>query len=84
LLNLNPKSIGWKYLSFQVARLTQDQTLQDDSKSEEVVIVPLAGNGLLSFNDETLELGRDDLFQQKPATCKNDFSPPTLNHLPLL
>jgi hypothetical protein len=37
LLNLNPKIIGWKYLSFQVARLTQDQTLQDDSKSEEVV-----------------------------------------------
>jgi len=27
LLNLNPKVIGWKYLSFQVARLTQDQTL---------------------------------------------------------
>jgi 5-deoxy-D-glucuronate isomerase len=66
LLNLNPKIIGWKYLSFQVARLTQDQTLQDDSKSEEVVIVPLAGNGLLFFNDETLELGRDDLFRQKP------------------
>jgi len=37
LLNLNPKIIGWKYLLFQVARLTQDQTLQDDSKSEEVV-----------------------------------------------
>jgi 5-deoxy-glucuronate isomerase len=66
LLNLNPKIIGWKYLSFQVARLTQDQTLEDDSKSEEVVIVPLAGNGLLSFNDEALELGRDDLFRQKP------------------
>jgi 5-deoxy-D-glucuronate isomerase len=54
LLNLNPKVIGWKYLSFQVARHTQDQTLEDDSKSEEFVILPLAGNGLLSFKRSKL------------------------------
>jgi 5-deoxy-D-glucuronate isomerase len=51
LPKLDPKIIGWKYLSFKVARPSGEQMLEDDTKSEEVVIVSLAGHGWISFND---------------------------------
>jgi hypothetical protein len=36
LLKLDPKVIGWKYLSFKVARLNREQTLEDHTKSDEI------------------------------------------------
>jgi len=78
LLHLDPKVIGWKYLSFKVGRLSGEQTLEDNTKSEEAVIVPLAGHGWLSFNNQVHELGRLDLFRDKPDVA---YLPPRTKYV---
>ena len=78
LLNLDPKVVGWKYLSFKVARLSGEQLLEDDTKSEELVIVPLAGHGWLTFNDGVYELGRVNLFRDKPDVA---YLPPRTKYV---
>jgi 5-deoxy-glucuronate isomerase len=55
---------GWKYLSFAVAALEPGQTLEDDTGSEECVIVPLCGHAAVSFERESHTIGRADLFRQ--------------------
>jgi 5-deoxy-glucuronate isomerase len=66
LHDVSPETAGWKYLSFKVARLGPGQTIEADTGREEVVIVPLSGRGKLSFNGQTHELSRQDLFREKP------------------
>src|SRR6201997_3400309 len=64
LLNITPETAQWKYISFKVARLGPSETIEADTAAEEVVIVPLVGRGKLSFNGETHELARKDLFRE--------------------
>ena len=62
LLDITPQTAGWKYISFKVVRLTEGETIQADSSTNEVVIVPLVGRGRLSFGGNTHVLVRDNLF----------------------
>ena len=64
LLNITPEMAQWKYISFKVARLAPGQMIEADTATEEVAIVPLVGRGKLSFNGETHELTRKDLFRE--------------------
>jgi 5-deoxy-glucuronate isomerase len=66
LLDLSPEKVGWKYLSFKVARLGVGQRLEADTESEEIVIVPLSGHGSVFFQNDCYQLSRADLFRQKP------------------
>src|ERR1700745_1829266 len=64
LLNITPETAQWKYISFKVVRLRPNETTQADTRTEEVVIVPLVGRGKLLFNGQTHELTRKDLFRE--------------------
>ena len=64
LLNITPETAQWKYISFKVARLSPNETIEADTGTEEVVIVPLVGRGKLLFNGQTHELARKDLFRE--------------------
>jgi 5-deoxy-glucuronate isomerase len=64
LLNITPETAQWKYISFKVARLSPNETIEANTATEEVVIVPLVGRGKLLFNGQTYELARKDLFRE--------------------
>lgn len=66
LLDLSPAKVGWKYLSFKVARLSDGQKLEATTEAEEIVIVPLSGHGSVFFQNDSYQLSRVDLFRQKP------------------
>ena len=64
LLDITPEIAGWKYISFRVVRLAEGKTLEADTASNEVVIVPLGGRGEISFDGNTEVLTRNDLFRE--------------------
>ena len=64
LLDISPETAHWRYLSFKVARLAPGQTLEGDTATQQVVIVPLVGRARLAFRDQTHELARQDLFRE--------------------
>ena len=66
LLDVSPKSAGWRYLSFKVARLNADEVMEADTGNEEVIFVPLVGWGNLTFLGQTHDLTRRDLFREVP------------------
>jgi 5-deoxy-glucuronate isomerase len=63
LHDVRPDTAGWKYLSFKVIALAAGLELAGNSGDEEIVLVPLVGRGKISFNQETHELVREDLFR---------------------
>ena len=77
LLDITPQTAGWKYISFKVVRLTEGETLHADSSTNEVVIVPLAGRGRLSFGGNTHVLVRDNLFLELADIV---YLPPRVNY----
>jgi 5-deoxy-glucuronate isomerase len=66
LHDIRPETAGWKYLSFKIVRLAPGETIEADTAGEEVIIVPLTGRGKLSFNGQSHELARQDLFREVP------------------
>ena len=64
LLDITPQLAGWKYISFKVLRLAEGETIEADSATNEIVIVPLAGRGRVSFAGNSHVLVRDDLFRE--------------------
>ena len=64
LLDITPQKAGWKYVSFQVIRLADEQRIELNSGSNEVVIVPLGGRGRLVFEGHSLVLVRNNLFHE--------------------
>jgi len=64
VLEVSPKSAEWKYLSFKVISLKSGETEAGNSGKEEIVIVPLAGEATIKFNNETHPLQRADLFTE--------------------
>ena len=64
LHNVRPETAHWKYLSFKVAAIAAGQELAGNTGDEEVVVVPLVGRGKITFNRETHQLGREDLFRE--------------------
>ena len=66
LLNLTAQDAQWRYLSFKVARLEPGFTIEENTGKEEIVIVPLSGNGRVNFGTQTHELSRPNLFEDRP------------------
>ena len=66
LLDVSPETAGWRYLSFKVARLNAGEVIEADTGGDEVIFVPLAGRGNLTFHGQTHELTRRDLFREVP------------------
>src|SRR4029077_693480 len=64
LLNITPETAQWKYISFKAARLGPTPTIEAETAAQDAVIVPLVGHLKLSFNGETHELARKDLFRE--------------------
>ncbi len=65
-LNVTPQEAKWKYVSFKVVQLRPAESLEAETGMEEVVLVPLAGRGRLSFGGKIYELNRKDLFSNRP------------------
>ena len=66
LLDVSPETAGWRYLSFKVARLGVGEVIESDTGHEEVIFVPLAGRGSITFCGQTHGLSRRDLFREVP------------------
>ena len=64
LIDITPETAGWKYISFRVVRLAAGKTIEGDTATNEVVIVPLLGRGRLSCDGLTHDLVRNDLFRE--------------------
>ena len=64
VLDVSPKSAEWEYLSFKVISLKSGETESGNSGKEEIVIVPLAGEATIKFNNETQPLKWADLFTE--------------------
>jgi len=64
VLDVSPKSPEWEYLSFKVISLKSGETESGNSAKEEIVIVPLAGEATIKFNNETQPLKWADLFTE--------------------
>jgi 5-deoxy-glucuronate isomerase len=77
LLDIRPEAAQWKYLSFSVVLLARGEMIESSSNRDEIVIVPLAGSGQLSFNGECHELRRKDLFRDLPDVA---YLPPRTNY----
>ena len=77
LHDVNPQSAQWKYLSFKVAAMPAGRSIDAASGAEEVVIVPLSGRGIVSFQGETHELARKDVFRELADIV---YLPPRINY----
>jgi 5-deoxy-glucuronate isomerase len=77
LLDITPEKAQWRYISFKVLALGPGKSLQANTGGEEIVFVPLTGEGVLEFGGERLSLKRPDLF-----TCKPDIAylPPNTSY----
>jgi 5-deoxy-glucuronate isomerase len=63
VIDITPEMAHWKYISFKVLRLAKGQTIEADSATQELALVPLVGRGRLSFNGQTHDFVRIDLFR---------------------
>ncbi len=63
LLNVTPQTAGWRYLSFKVARVGPGSVIEENTGHEEVMLVPLAGNGRVKYGQQEQPLSRPDLFR---------------------
>jgi 5-deoxy-glucuronate isomerase len=65
-LNVTPETAGWEYLSFAVHELTSAVGHAETADGRETAIVPLSGSGRVRAGDQTFELSRTSVFEQKP------------------
>lgn len=65
LFEITPKSAEWRYLSFKVLALKAGATVVADCGGEEMVFVPLSGEGAIEFGGERYPLKRGDLFSER-------------------
>jgi 5-deoxy-glucuronate isomerase len=62
--DIRPDNAEWKYLSFAVLSLAPGQTLEENTRDQESVIVPLTGHSAVAYKDATHTIGRKDLFRE--------------------
>jgi 5-deoxy-glucuronate isomerase len=66
LIDATPASVGWQYLSFRMIALAPGETIKADTAFSEIAIVPLGGSGSFEFAGTTHQVGRRDVFTEKP------------------
>lgn len=73
VLDVTPDSAGWEYLSFAVHDLDAETGFAATEDGRETAIVPLSGSGTVRAGDQTFELARTSVFEQKPNIV---YAPP--------
>ncbi len=74
-IDVTPETAGWKYLSFRVVALDQGSSEELGTAGNEVIIVPLSGQGICTFGGRdnpfarsTVFSGPADIFYLPPKT----------------
>lgn len=63
---VTPQRAGWKYLSFQVVRLSAGQAWSFASNQDEVAFVPLSGRCTMEVAGQSFVLARKNVFSEMP------------------
>ncbi len=66
ILDITPVGAGWDHLAFSVVEVDADHPYAETADGRETAIVPLSGAGTVTVGDETVELSRRSVFQEKP------------------
>lgn len=66
LLEITPDTAGWEYLAFQVVEVTPEVSWIEAAEGRETAVVPLSGAGVVTVDDNEVELSRTSVFEQKP------------------
>ncbi|WP_144551395.1 5-deoxy-glucuronate isomerase [Peribacillus simplex] len=69
LINITPESAGWKYVGFEVYKLNEGQTFEQETKDQEVAVVILSGRANASTKGKSWDnIGkRMSVFDDIPA-----------------
>jgi 5-deoxy-glucuronate isomerase len=67
-VQIDPSGAGWKYLSFRVHAVVENEQIDGETGEEEAVVVVLGGNGRLSSGPSSVDIrdGRADVFSGLP------------------
>ena len=71
--DVTPASVGWRYLSFRVVRLTAGSRYVHDGDDREMALVPLAGTAALRAADVAATVSRTSVFDEMPHVL---YAPP--------
>lgn len=66
LIDVTPKTAGWRYLSFKVVSLKSGQRFRQMTGDNEIALVPLAGQATVSAGTDQFELFRKSFFAETP------------------
>ena len=66
LIEVNPQTAGWEYLSFSVIQLKAGESYERQLAGEEMALVPLAGKATLAASANSWETQRSSVFTQMP------------------
>ncbi len=66
VIDVTPRSAEWGYLSFQVIALKPGEGFSLSTASNEVAVVPLAGQATFEADGEQFEVSREGVFDELP------------------
>ncbi len=61
-IDVTPETAGWKYLSFRVVALDRGSSEELGTGGNEVIIVPLSGQGICTFGSRDNPFARSTVF----------------------
>jgi 5-deoxy-glucuronate isomerase len=61
-LDITPKTVDWRYLSFRVVALDPGDPEEFETGANEVIVVPLSGAGICSFANQDHPFQRSNVF----------------------
>jgi len=69
VLEITPESAGWKYVGFEVYKLTPGQIVEKETKDQETVVVLISGRANVATKDKSWDnIGkRMSVFEKTPA-----------------
>ena len=65
VLEITPDDVGWTYLSSRIVVLEPGGVFEGTTGGHEVVVVPLGGSGMFTFDGRTVSISRVDVFTAK-------------------
>ena len=67
LVDVDPASAGWTYLSFRAMRLAPGEHYDGDTAGSEVALVPIDGAARVEVGDRAFDLRRAGVFESLPS-----------------
>ena len=62
-LVITPETAGWGYSSLRVLTLAAGESVEFDTESDEMIVLPLSGDAEVTIGDQTFALaGRESVF----------------------